>query len=72
MASLADVNNMPMSEYNLRVLCYYDNIAMCNGVNPDKPPKETNEAQPMKKVGRAEFASMLMERERKKKLKETE
>lgn len=51
-----------MCEFNLRVLCYYDNIAINNGIDPNKTPDVTDE--PKRKINRAEFAQMLVEKKK--------
>ena len=64
-----DINKLSFRDFNLYLLCMYNFIALQHGIDPEKPPVNSPEAQAApkaRKVGGVEAARLIMELAEKK------
>jgi len=58
---LKEIDDLPLPEYFLYVMCMYNYIALNNGVDPENPPEDKQEETGTRKVSGAEAVALFNE-----------
>ena len=50
-SSLEEIDNLPLPDYFLYVMCMYNFISLNHGIDPENPPKEGGQENKTRKLG---------------------